>query len=367
MPTRSVTHTLLLTALAVLMLFPGVNAAENSATISKPILTIIQEPPTIKTATELAPEAEAVPSETEGMVAKEAIPESNVETVQVMPATAAQPLEVEEYTRCPEEDIPQKKPAPATPPKITTVSEINPSARIAYVMAGNRVRQGEYKDALRYYMEALSTEPRFVQAMADIALIYKYLGDFDSAQDITERAIMLSPDDSNLYHIKGEIHQARGLELKEHRQEYESGVEIHTAVISYGKAIELAEQGGAMALRAGTYFRLGEICYFGHGDPDGARLYWQQVLDLHSPIPDLSEPVKDYRQHTKMSVELLTWQGWAKSYLRTLDSVIYGPRPRPAPGGELYGNAGEGEEISFLAPSAQAQPKRRFWNWRPRR
>jgi tetratricopeptide (TPR) repeat protein len=148
---------------------------------------------------------------------------------------------------------------------------------------------------------------------------------------MVRRALGVAPASPDLYHVRGELHQARGLEFLEKRRPEHAANEIHAAVKAYGEAIEQAEAKNLLASRAATYFRLGEICYFAHGDVNGARAYWQKVVDLHTPTPEPSEPVTEYRRHTYLKVRLLTWQEWAAAYLRRLEEVEFGPRPQPSP------------------------------------
>lgn len=220
---------------------------------------------------------------------------------------------------------------PATQPASEVDAKQREAGRIAYVMAGNRVRQGRYKDGLRYYMEALSADPTLVEAMADAALVYKHYEDFAQAEVMADRAIATAPQAPDLHHLRGTIHQAWGLQLLREKRLRAGNDHIHLAVQAYGKAIALAERQGTLSHRASTYFRLGEICYFAHADPDGARSYWQKVLSLHSPEPDLSEPTDLYRKHTYLRVRLQTWQRWAQAYLEQLGKVLASPLPQPGP------------------------------------
>ncbi len=220
------------------------------------------------------------------------------------------------------------------------------SAYIAYIMAGNLVRQGRLKDSLRYYRTAVDQDENYDEAWSDMSLVYKQLGAYAKADSCVIRALKIVPRDPEYVHNRGEIYQAHGLSIL---QDPGSGNEalarahdaVHFAIKCYGMAIEYATRQGKLAERAATYFRLGELCYFANQDPVGARQYWTKVLELHTPTPNLDNVILDkgtdaetrtrliYEKHTELKVQLETWQRWARAYLEQLNELERGVAPRP--------------------------------------
>jgi len=64
----------------------------------------------------------------------------------------------------------------------------------------------EYSIAERYYLEALDLEPRFVNAMRGLGLIYMATGRIEEAIKILERAVNEYPDYAQLYFDLGKIY-----------------------------------------------------------------------------------------------------------------------------------------------------------------
>jgi tetratricopeptide (TPR) repeat protein len=211
------------------------------------------------------------------------------------------------------------------------------AAYVAYLMAGNLVRQEKFKEALRYYRTAVDTDNEFDEAWSDAALVYKQLGAFRTAKECIDQALRIEPQNPIYHHHQGEIFQTHGMFLLQRSlgdQDVANADElIHLAVKAYGRAIELGQKQGRLAERAASFFRLGEICYYVNRDPFGARNYWEKVLSLHTPTPNLDDimhdqgtesydkTVKIYRRYTEMQVELKTWQGWSEQYIRDLDEM----------------------------------------------
>lgn len=214
-------------------------------------------------------------------------------------------------------------------------------AYVSWIYAGNLVRQDRLKDALRYLRTAVALDPKFDEAWNDTAVVYKELGLFDKAEKASNNALVIDPENPDYLHARGEIYQFRfheiglprltkgpklGLEGATH-EVYE---DVENAIKYYGKALDIAEKRGTLAERAGTYFRLGEICYYVNFDHVGARMYWRKVMDLHTPTPELDFVVwsqgtpkeairkEEYARKTAMRVRLQQWQRWAASYLTQL-------------------------------------------------
>lgn len=222
------------------------------------------------------------------------------------------------------------------------------AAYIAYIMAGNLVRQGRLKDSLRYYRTAVDIDGNFDQAWNDMALVYKQLGAYSKADACIMRALKVVPNSPRYINTRGGIYQASGFEIL---RDPSSGDEslarasdlILFAVKTYGQAINAALKQGKLAECAETYFHLGEICYFANQDPQGARQYWVKVLDLHTPTPELDNVVLDrdspqekltrsiYEKNTELWVNLKTWQSWAREYLRQLNRLEQGAAVPSAP------------------------------------
>ncbi|MFH0911420.1 MAG: tetratricopeptide repeat protein [Planctomycetota bacterium] len=216
-------------------------------------------------------------------------------------------------------------------PETTSVSTRSPAASVQYAMAGNFVRQGRSKDALRLYMSALESDPGFVEAMNDAALIYKEFRDWDKGETLFKKAISIRPEGAELYHNFGELHQEHGFALLRDLDLNAGMDEVRLAIQCYGKAVELAEAQGRLAARAPSYFRLGEICYYANTDPEGARAYWERVLNLHAPTPDILSTREVYYRDTAQHTRLETWQRWAAQYLKQLDAMLVSGEPRPVP------------------------------------
>lgn len=232
------------------------------------------------------------------------------------------------------------------------------SACIAYVMAGNLVRQGRLKDALRYYRTAVDADPGFAAAWNDFSVAYRRLGAWSKADRCIVEAIALRPDDPLYLHNRGEIYQAYGLSIL---MDPTSGDEslsrghelIHKAIRFYGEAIDLGHTQGRLAERAGTYFRLGEISYYANTDLAGARQYWLKVMELHAPTPDLDNVMIDrdtacadrtlniYEKHTELKVELEVWQRWARACIEQLNAMERGVAPQGVMRGGVHGAVGQ--------------------------
>ncbi len=247
------------------------------------------------------------------------------------------PVETEERA----EAIPQEAaaPAPSAPAPVVVADEperrgYDGSAYLAYVMAGNLVRQGRLKDSVRYYRAAVEADPDFGDAWADLAMVYRELGRYERAHEAAQAALRIDPDRSLYHHVLGEVYFAEAWSTLQESDEYESvrkgGELAGKAVTAFGEAIEIAEADDRLAARADSFFRLGEICYFVNRDRLGARAYWSKILDLHAPGPMLfeiahapdegvrSEAIASYARLTEMEIELETWQRWAREYLDQL-------------------------------------------------
>ncbi len=207
------------------------------------------------------------------------------------------------------------------------------AAFIAFTMAGNLVRQGRTKDALRYYMTALSSDPKFIDAMSDSALIYKALGDYKQAKKMLLRAINIAPERPKLYHNLAEVYQSEGFDLLKIGKYTEGMMQVSKAVKEYGNAIDFAEKSGKLSGRAASFFRLGEISFFANSDIEGAKSYWLKVINLHTPSPDPLDTEQDYQHYTQLKIELNTWQNWALQYLKQLKNREDRLSPQPQPTG----------------------------------
>jgi len=220
-----------------------------------------------------------------------------------------------------------------------------------YIIAGNLVRQGKLEDSLRYYNAAVEKDEHFCDAWNDLGLVYRQLQAYEKAFRCIERAMSLQPENHVYCHTAGEVFQAQGLWLFRtalgDEDQAKAVQAIHQALKYYSRALEKAETQGRLAERGGTYFRIGEICYFVQQDPVGARMYWSKVLSLHTPTPNLDDVMQRegketetrareaYQRYTEMAVELQTWQNWARGHLAHLDALERQGLLQPAPhGGE---------------------------------
>lgn len=236
----------------------------------------------------------------------------------------------------------------------TRVGNEGKTAYIAYVMAGNLVRQGRLKDSLRYFRSAVDVDPNFSEAWNDMALVYRELGAFTKADMCIVRALKIAAENPRYLNTRGLIYQAAGLDiLRDPASSDESLARANDlilfAVKTYGQAVDGALRSGTLAERAETYFHLGEICYFANQDPTGARQYWLKILELHSPSPELDEVMLDkgtpherltqsiYEKNTELWVNLQTWQKWAREFLRQLNDLERGVSlPRSPFGGAEF-------------------------------
>ncbi len=283
-------------------------------------------------------------------------PEAAPLVSEVKPTVKAQPEKsksaaVDDYTKHLKDPRPASKhpELDANNGDIPRVEQKNgKAAYIAYIMAGNLVRQGRLKDSLRYYRTAVDIDENFDQAWNDMALVYKQLGAYSKADACIMHALKVKPDSPRYINTRGGIYQASGFEIL---RDPSSGDEslarasdlILFSVKTYGQAIDSALKQGRLAECAETYFHLGEICYFANQDPQGARQYWTKVLDLHSPTPDLDNVVLDrdtpqekltrtiYEKNTELWVNLNTWQSWSREYLRQLNRLEQGAAVPKAP------------------------------------
>lgn len=231
-------------------------------------------------------------------------------------------------------------------------------AYVAWIYAGNLIRQGRVKDSLRYLRTAVTEDKTFDEAWNDAANVYKELGQFDKALESNLRAIEIEPENAHYLHTRGEIFQMRyhvqGMPRVTHEpilsfeQSNTARADVSSAVKYFGRAVTAAEKQGRLAERAASFFRLGEICYYVNHDPVGARQYWNKVLELHTPTPDLDNVIYDqgtpeeektrdiYAKYTHKRVELETWQSWARSYIDQLAQYEAQGKIQPAPkAGEL--------------------------------
>lgn len=222
------------------------------------------------------------------------------------------------------------------------------AAYIAYLMAGNLVRQGRLKDSLRYYRTAVDLDPNFDEAWNDMALVFKNLAAFAKADACIVKALSIEPDSIRYLNTRASIYQSAGFEILRDPASGEESLArandlILFAVKTYGAAVDVALKQGRLAECAESYFHLGEICYFANQDPRGARQYWVKVLDLHTPTPNLDGVIFDrdtpqerltrtiYEKNTELWVDLRTWQSWAKEYLTQLNQLESGAAVPTAP------------------------------------
>lgn len=255
----------------------------------------------------------------------------------------------------------------------------NYSAYVAWLMAGNLIRQGRLKDSLRYLKTAVTEDPEFDEAWNDGALVYKELGDYDKGLLANARALGIEPEIPLYLQTRGEIHQRRYHEKGVARLKTGGALlgfddlskahdDVRTAVKYFGKAIEASEKRGGLPEAAGSFFRLGEIAYYANYDPLAARQYWRKVMTLHSPTPDLDNIIHDqgtnrekrareiYQKFTHMRVTLECWQAWAQSYLDQLEAMERKGWIQAAP------NSGDpGDWYSAPAPiRKRAEPEVRY-------
>ncbi len=291
-----------------------------------------------------------------------------IELNPVQPSLLTQQLEVKTLPANTEVEIEAKEYIPEDPRPATSHPELDANdtnipraeqdvgraAYIAYIMAGNLVRQGRLKDSLRYYRTAVDADSNFHQAWNDMALVYNQLGAFSKADSCIVKALAIVPNSPRYLNTRGSIYQAAGFEILQDPASAEESLArandlILFAVKCYGDAVAAAQRQGKLAECAETYFHLGEICYFANQDATGARQYWLKVLDLHSPNPDLDNVMLDqntpqeqlsrsiYEKNTELWVDLKSWQMWAREYIEQLNNLERGlVQPRqPISSGEF--------------------------------
>ena len=281
------------------------------------------------------------------------------------------------------------------PPGAGTEEAESPAARkdrgrswLYYLMALNLMRQDKPADALQYYWLAVREDPGFVDAWADIALAYMAMDAYKTARETAERVRDIAPDRPDLMHLMGETYQGEGMELLSRANSPEKRMEskglIDQAVAWYGRALEKAEADWLLAEQAASFFLLGEICYFVNLDRDGARAYWEKILKLHAPPPnlDLALWTPEDRRHqaitrlqydTARRVSLDTWQNWARGYLEQIDAreragmIDFQPRiesarnrPLSLPYGPNNLNPGRADGRSLFSPPARFGSPRRI-------
>ncbi|MDR1520780.1 MAG: hypothetical protein LBU23_11680 [Planctomycetota bacterium] len=228
---------------------------------------------------------------------------------------------------------------PAAPAEPATAAAEKPPNRgnswLYYLMALNLMRQEKPADALQYYWLSVGEDADFIEAWADIGLAYNALGAYKTAREVTEQTLDRAPERADVMHLLGEINHAEGMKLLAAADSPEKRLRakglIDQAAAWYGRSLDRAAADWRLAEQAASFFRLGEICYYVNLDRDGARAYWEKILELHAPTPNpdlaLWTPeerrgrVKTRLQHdTARWVSLAAWQNWARGYLEQLDA-----------------------------------------------
>jgi tetratricopeptide (TPR) repeat protein len=202
-------------------------------------------------------------------------------------------------------------------------------------MAVNLMRQDKPADALRYYWLAVREDPDFIEAWADLGLAYIDLGAYKTAREVLELGRDRAPGRIDLMHLMGEACHAEGMALLVSASSPEKRLAakglIDRAAEWYGLALAKAEEEWVLSEQAASFYRLGEICYYVNLDGEGARAYWEKILKLHAPAPNLDlvlwtpEERRDaawirLRHDTHRQAALTVWQNWARGYLEQLDA-----------------------------------------------
>ena len=91
---------------------------------------------------------------------------------------------------------------------------------------------GKYKDAIKFYTQALAIAPKFSEAYNQRGIAYSYLNDYEQAIYNFSRAIKFAPDDPDFYNNRGLCFTStenfslaiadytRAINLKPQREEY---------------------------------------------------------------------------------------------------------------------------------------------------
>jgi TolB-like protein/predicted Ser/Thr protein kinase/Tfp pilus assembly protein PilF len=91
------------------------------------------------------------------------------------------------------------------------VSRLLPgSSEIPRALGSITRREEHWDDSIAYYDQALTLDPRNVELLWDVAWIYGLLRQFPAALKLYDRALDITPDDSDLMAAKASIHLAQG-------------------------------------------------------------------------------------------------------------------------------------------------------------
>ncbi|MCC8189874.1 MAG: tetratricopeptide repeat protein [Planctomycetes bacterium] len=204
-----------------------------------------------------------------------------------------------------------------------------------YLMAINLMRQEQPADALQYYWLAVKEDPEFVDAWTDMVLAYIDLGAYRTAREVAIQTRERAPERIDLMHLLGESYHAEGMAVLGAARTPEDRLRaknlVDQAVEWYGRALDQAGADWRLHEGAPSFYRLGEICYYVNLDRDGARAYWERILELHAPTPNSDlilwsppdrrdQAKRRHQRQVAAKVLLHTWQNWARGYLEQLDA-----------------------------------------------
>jgi tetratricopeptide (TPR) repeat protein/tRNA A-37 threonylcarbamoyl transferase component Bud32 len=204
--------------------------------------------------------------------------------------------------------------------------EISDNLALVHVRLGIIYREaGQYEDAIKEYIKALSDDPVNIGALQELAEVYENLGRLEKAEETYKQAIKLKPSYWRGYSRLGYFYYIYGRNV-EAEKTYRRSIELMTEnVLDYNNLIAIYyllgqnDQAEAMfeksiAIKPGSdaYSNMGTIYFFQRRYADALAMYeeaiklgvgedthviWANLADSYRYTPGYSEKAPEAYQH----------------------------------------------------------------------
>lgn len=138
------------------------------------------------------------------------------------------------------------------------VSVLGCASRSPYLQGSERLKQGNYKAAVKALTQALEKDPANFGALLNRGVAYENLNELDKSLQDYSRAVKLVPNFGRAYHYRGHIHSKM--------QKYERAIEDYNQALSHLKDVQIDAQGVVISTDEST------VCY----DRGNAHVMLQQ-------------------------------------------------------------------------------------------
>ncbi len=168
----------------------------------------------------------------------------------------------------------------------------NEKARVSYNEAFNLEAQGRFDEAIKRYKEAIKLDPGFCDAMDNLGLLYRSIGELEKAVFWYKKSLKIFPEN-----VVAHTNLAVVYRLMEEPEE---------AIVEYESVVKLKPE------YAEGYYGLGTV-YVDLGQPDKALSNFKKAEEIY--LEESSPHLSDARYYIGVSYLMLSEQEEAKKYL----------------------------------------------------